>query len=142
MCLRYSHPQGHAVVTGGGASCNAGGVVDAVPRWVACRPGFYLPVRVLRRVFRGKFLAGLRRLFDKRELVLTCRWSRLSDPRGFAGWLSPLFAAMAFDLFTRRRVHPVHFVNVAVLTAAFLRIFFMESEGWLRIGRALLVPFV
>ena len=57
-------------------------------------------------------------------------------------WLSPLFAAMAFDLLTRRRVHPVHFVNVAVLTAAFLRIFFMESEGWLRIGRALLVPFV
>jgi hypothetical protein len=57
-------------------------------------------------------------------------------------WLSPLFAAMAFDLFTRRRVHPVHFVNVAVLAAAFLRIFFMESEGWLRIGRALLVPFV
>ena len=57
-------------------------------------------------------------------------------------WLSPLFAAMAFDMFTRRRVHPVHVVNVAVLTAAFLRIFFMESEGWLRIGRALLVPFV
>jgi len=57
-------------------------------------------------------------------------------------WLSPLFAAMAFDVFTRRRVHPVHFVNVAVLAAAFLRIFFMESEGWLRIGRALLVPFV
>ena len=57
-------------------------------------------------------------------------------------WLSPLFAAMAFDVFTRRRVHPVHFVSVAVLTVAFVRIFFMESEGWLKIGRALLVPFV
>lgn len=57
-------------------------------------------------------------------------------------WLSPLFAAMAFDVFTRRRVHPVHFVSVAVLAVAFIRIFFMESEGWLKIGRALLVPFV
>jgi len=57
-------------------------------------------------------------------------------------WLSPLFAAMAFDVFSRRRVHPVHFVSVAVLTVAFTRVFFMESEGWLKIGRALLVPFV
>jgi hypothetical protein len=57
-------------------------------------------------------------------------------------WLSPLFAAMAFDVFTRRRIHPVHFVSVAVLTVAFGRIFFMESEGWLTIGRALLLPFV
>jgi hypothetical protein len=57
-------------------------------------------------------------------------------------WLSPLFAAMAFDVFTRRRVHRVHLVSVAVLTVAFIRIFFMESEGWLKIGRALLVPFV
>jgi len=57
-------------------------------------------------------------------------------------WLSPLFAAMAFDVFTRRRVHPVHLVSVAVLTVAFVRIFFMESQGWLKIGRALLVPFV
>jgi len=57
-------------------------------------------------------------------------------------WLSPLFAAMAFDVFTRRRVHPVHFVSVAVLTVAFMRIFYMDSDGWLTIGRALLVPFV
>ena len=57
-------------------------------------------------------------------------------------WLSPLFAAMAFDVFTRGRVHPVHFVSVAVLTVAFVRIFFMESQGWLKIGRGLLVPFV
>jgi len=57
-------------------------------------------------------------------------------------WLSPLFAAMAFDVFTRKRVHPVHFVSVAVLAVAFTRIFFMDSDGWLKIGRALLVPFV
>jgi hypothetical protein len=57
-------------------------------------------------------------------------------------WLSPLFAAMVFDVFTRRRVHPVHFISATVMTGAFVRIFFMESEGWLRIGRALLAPFV
>jgi Putative transposase/Transposase zinc-binding domain len=84
----HHHPHVHAVVTGGGLSCNTRGVVDAAPRWVACRPGFFLPVRVLSRVFRGKFLAGLRQLFDMGKLV-TGRWS---DPRCFADWLSPLFA--------------------------------------------------
>ena len=57
-------------------------------------------------------------------------------------WLSPLFTAMAFDVFTRRRVHPVYVISVAVLAAAFVRIFFMQSPGWLKIGRALLLPFL
>ncbi len=57
-------------------------------------------------------------------------------------WLSPLFAAMAFDALSRRRVHVVYFVGTAVLATAFVRIFFMESEGWLRIGRGLLAPVV
>src|SRR5690349_14508433 len=52
----HHHPHVHGVVTGGGLSCDAAGTVDAAPRWVACRPGFLLPVRVLGRVFRGKFL--------------------------------------------------------------------------------------
>ena len=55
-------------------------------------------------------------------------------------WLSPLFAAMAFDAFSRRRVHPVHFISVTVFAVAFARIFLMESEGWLTVGRALLSP--
>jgi len=54
------HPHVYCVVTGGGLSCNAAGRVDERPRWVACRPGFFLPVRVLSRVYRGKFLALLR----------------------------------------------------------------------------------
>ena len=57
-------------------------------------------------------------------------------------WLSPLFAGMAVDVFTRRRVHPVYFISVAIMAAAFVRIFFMQSEGWLMIGRALLAPLV
>lgn len=60
----------------------------------------------------------------------------------FLVWLSPMFAAMAFDLVTRGQVHRVHLLSVAVLTVAFMRILVMESEAWLRIGRALLTPFV
>jgi hypothetical protein len=58
----HHHPHVHCVVTGGGLSCNVRGEVDASPRWVSCRPGFFLPVRVLSRVYRGKFLSGLRAL--------------------------------------------------------------------------------
>jgi Putative transposase/Transposase zinc-binding domain len=58
----HHHPHVHCVVTGGGLSCNARGEVDASPGWVSCRPGFFLPVRVLSRVYRGKFMAGLRAL--------------------------------------------------------------------------------
>jgi hypothetical protein len=66
----HHHPHVHCVVTGGGLSCNARGQVDASPRWVSCRPGFFLPVRVLSRVFRGKFLAGLRALGAAGKLTL------------------------------------------------------------------------
>ena len=45
------HPHVHCVVPGGGLSPDGS-------RWIACRPGFFLPVRVLSRVFRGKFLAS------------------------------------------------------------------------------------
>jgi hypothetical protein len=66
----HHHPHVHCVVTGGGLSCNRHGEVDASPRWVSCRPGFFLPVRVLSRVFRGKFLAGLRGLATAGTLPL------------------------------------------------------------------------
>ena len=66
----HHHPHVHCVVTGGGLSCNARGVVEATPRWVSCRPGFFLPVRVLSRVYRGKFLAGLRALAAQGKVTL------------------------------------------------------------------------
>jgi hypothetical protein len=56
----HHHPHVHGVVTGGGLSCDGAGKIDPSPRWVSCRPGFFLPVRVLSRVFRGQFVAGLR----------------------------------------------------------------------------------
>ena len=85
----HLHPHVHCVVTGGGLSCNARGEVEASPRWVSCRPGFFLPVRVLSRVYRGKFLAGLRALHAQGKLTLP---SLLQDPASFTAWLSPLYA--------------------------------------------------
>ncbi|MGP0066134.1 MAG: IS91 family transposase [Isosphaeraceae bacterium] len=55
------HPHVHCVVPGGGLSLDG-------TRWVASPSNFFLPVRVLSRVFRGKFLAGLRAAFAKGEL--------------------------------------------------------------------------
>jgi len=66
----HHHPHVHCVVTGGGLSCNRRGEVDVPPRWVSCRPGFFLPVRVLSRMFRGKFLAGLRALAAAGKVAL------------------------------------------------------------------------
>ena len=80
----HHHPHVHCVVTGGGLSCNAKGVVDASPKWVSCRPGFFLPVRVLSRVFRAKYRDGLRRLAADGRLTLP---ERLRDPAAFAVWL-------------------------------------------------------
>ena len=86
----HHHPHVHCVVTGGGLSCNERGEVDANPRWVSCRPGFFLPVPVLRRLFRGKFLAGLRTLFLEGKLRMGGRLAGLGSAAEFAAWLDPL----------------------------------------------------
>jgi hypothetical protein len=88
--LHY-HPHIHAVVTGGGLSCNARGVADTSPRWLSCRPGFFLPVRVLSRVFRGKFLEQLRLAFDAGQLVLPDALAALAEAEAFGRWLTPLY---------------------------------------------------
>jgi hypothetical protein len=84
----HHHPHVHCVVTGGGLSCNARGEVDATPRWMSCRPGFFLPVRVLSRVYRGKFLAGLRTLHARGKLQMP---PLLQAATAFQSWLSPLY---------------------------------------------------
>ncbi|MBA2238295.1 MAG: IS91 family transposase [Lysobacter sp.] len=57
------HPHVHCVVPGGGLSPDG--------KWVPCRPGFFLPVRVLSRVFRGKFIALLKQARRKGKLIGT-----------------------------------------------------------------------
>jgi hypothetical protein len=89
----HHHPHLHCVVSGGGLSCQANGSVDAAPRWVSCRPGFFLPVRVLSRVFRGKSLALLKAAFDQEQLRFPGRLAALAEPAAFARWLTPLYAS-------------------------------------------------
>jgi len=85
----HHHPHVHCVVSGGGLSCDATGKVDAAPRWLSCRPGFFLPVRVLSRVFRGKFVAGLREAIDAGKLTLA---AALAEPAARARWYASLCA--------------------------------------------------
>jgi hypothetical protein len=85
----HHHPHVHCVVTGGGLSCDENGDIDGSPRWRACRPGFFLPVRVLSRVFRGKFLAGLRAASDAGQFTLP---EALAAPSARAAWYAALYA--------------------------------------------------
>ena len=60
------HPHVHVIVPGGGLSPDG-------TRWISCKPGFFLPVRVLSRLLRGKLLAFLRQAYDRGELPWTGR---------------------------------------------------------------------
>jgi hypothetical protein len=70
------HPHIHCVVPGGGLSFDKS-------RWVACRKRFFIPVRVLSSLFRGKFLHFLKESFDSGELIFPGGIQHLKDPRTF-----------------------------------------------------------
>src|SRR5260370_2297981 len=80
----HDHPHVHCVVTGGGLSCNARREWDASPRWMSGRPGFFRPVRVLIRVYRGKLSAGLRPLQTAGKLQLP---ALLQEATAVTSWL-------------------------------------------------------
>jgi hypothetical protein len=71
------HPHVHCVVPGGGLSPDH-------RRWIPCGPKFFLPVKVLSRVFRGKFLSALQRAFEKHQLTLAGQLAPLQSPAAFA----------------------------------------------------------
>jgi hypothetical protein len=77
------HPHLHCVVPGGGLS------VDG-KRWISCRPGFFLPVRVLSRLFRRLFLQQLLQAFDRGELHFFNSLQALQDAAHFAKYLAPI----------------------------------------------------
>jgi hypothetical protein len=79
------HVHVHCVVTGGALA------VDGTC-WIPARPGFLFPVRALAKVFRGRYLAGLRRAFDRGDLHLTGGLATLAEPAAFAAWLDELRA--------------------------------------------------
>ena len=80
------HPHLHCVVPGGGVSPDG-------QRWIACRPGFFLPVRVLSALFRRLFLTQLRQAFADRDLQFYNALAALQDPKAFAKYLAPVAAA-------------------------------------------------
>jgi hypothetical protein len=74
------HPHLHCVVPGGGLSPDNS-------RWLSCRQGFFLPVRVLSRLFRGKFLCYLKQAFDQGKLQFFSDLKSLVDPEAFGRFL-------------------------------------------------------
>ena len=78
------HPHVHVIVPGGGLSPDG-------TRWISCKAGFFLPVRVLSRLLRGKLLAFLRQAYDRGKLPWTGGLAHLADPQQFARFLAPLY---------------------------------------------------
>ena len=79
----HHHPHVHCVVPGGGPSLDG-------THWVACRPGFFLPVRVLSRLFRRLFLAELDAAFVAGRLGFFGELAELAQPAAFARHLRKL----------------------------------------------------
>jgi hypothetical protein len=78
------HPHVHCVVPAGGLALDH-------TRWIPGQPNFFLPVKVLSRVFRGKFVEGLRELHAAGELGFHGDLALFQSPRAFAAMLRPLF---------------------------------------------------
>jgi len=68
-----------------------GGLSPDRTRWIRSPPHFFLPVRVLSRVFRGKFVAGLRQAFHANQLAFFGEYQRLANEKAFAAFLRTLF---------------------------------------------------
>jgi hypothetical protein len=77
------HPHLHCIVPGGGLSLDG-------QRWVACKPGFFLPVRVLSRLFRRLLLEKLSAAHHAGQLQFFGTHQHLADPRDFTNYLAPL----------------------------------------------------
>ena len=77
------HPHVHGIVPGGGLAPDG-------RRWIACRPGFFLPVRVLSRLFRRRFLEELLRAHHDGRLQFFAEHAMLADAGAFVRWLAPL----------------------------------------------------
>jgi hypothetical protein len=79
----HHHPHVHCIVPGGGPSADA-------TRWVACRPGFFLPVKVLSKLFRYQFLKHLEAAFQAGRLHFFNALAMRAEPRNFARLLAKL----------------------------------------------------
>jgi hypothetical protein len=78
------HPHVHCVIPGGGISPDGSS-------WIPCRKGFFLPVRLLSRLFRGKFLHHLKAAYTQKNLSFWGEIDFLGDLEAFQAYLSPLY---------------------------------------------------
>ncbi|MGA8193989.1 MAG: IS91 family transposase, partial [Acetobacteraceae bacterium] len=78
------HPHIHFLVPGGGIAPDG-------EHWIACRPGFFLPVRVLSQMFRGKVLHYLGKAFSAGELNFFSAHCHLREPAAFSRYLQPVW---------------------------------------------------
>lgn len=76
------HPHLHCVVPGGGLAPEG-------DRWISCRKGFFLPVRVLSRRFRTLFVGQLQQAFEQGRLTFNGKLQALREPKSFARHLEP-----------------------------------------------------
>lgn len=117
------HPHLHCIVPGGGLSLDK-------QRWIACRPGFFLPVRVLSRLFRRLFLEALveahaqgKLLFfgDHAELNDTAAFNRLLDPQRHIDWVvyakKPFAGPASVLAYLSRYTHRIAIANSRLLAA-------------------------
>ena len=92
------HPHVHCVVPGGGLAVptpatGATATESAVqaPRWVSCRPDWFLPVPVLSPVFRGKYLAALRQAYHDGELQFAGSTEPLANPQAWRSLVREMY---------------------------------------------------
>ncbi len=78
------HPHLHCLVSAGGLSLDG-------KRWICSRPGFFLPVKVLSCLFRGKFLNGLKKLDEAGKLKFTGKIEALQKAPAFQRFLTDLY---------------------------------------------------
>jgi len=140
------HPHVHCVVPAGGLSSDG-------RTWKPCRPGFFLPVRVLSRVFRGKFVAGLKEAFRDGRLELHGRLARHRSPAGFERLLRDacrtewvVYAKPPFDrpehvlAYLARYTHRVAISNHRLLHVDDHAVAFRFKDYRSRRGRSLTLP--
>jgi len=78
------HPHIHCIVTGGGLSSDGN-------RWISCRKGFFLPVRVMSALFSGKFLNHLKHCFKNGTLVFDGAIRHIKEPETFESFRSQFY---------------------------------------------------
>jgi hypothetical protein len=84
------HPHAHIIVPGGGFSPNPAPAEAGGHRWITCRPGFFLSVRVLSRLFRRLFLEGLTAAYQAGRLEFFADQAALAEPAAFKARLAAL----------------------------------------------------